>query len=361
MLSNPYIGYSNLAVFLAFAFPSSIFIIYGVFVAHFYIRKYAIFLFMKESDEEVSDKFEHAKTYYGFFVIFSFLLLLLASIILIARIWGGDFTPIDLWRLLSETLVLPIGIDRKLGFVQLISLILFIVGGFFTSSLIHRFVLNKLFDILKTEPGTQNTISKIFHYIIVSLSILLGFVSIHLEQVIWYIGTLLAVGLGLALKDILTDYVSGFFVLIERPIEIGSYIRVDNNPDLQGTVQKIDARTTTIMNRLNHSVILSNKDLVTKVISNWSKGRFAVGFEIKVSIDYKSNIDEVKKTLIEVLQSNPTILRVPNILVRLEDFEEHALYFLVRAFISARRVQEQWNIAALLREDIFKAFREKGI
>jgi small-conductance mechanosensitive channel len=361
ILSRSFVGYSNLATFLSFSVPLTILVFYAMFWSHFYIRKYAIFMFIKESDEDITDKFEHARTYYGFLVIFSFLLLMLLSAFAIARIWEFNVTVKDFWRFLSETLVVPIGIDKKLGFIQLLILILFIAGGFFASSIIHRFVLNRLFDILRTEPGTQNTITKIVHYFTISLSFLLGVVSIHLEQLIWYVGTTLAVGLGFALKDILADYVAGFFVLIERPIEIGNYIKLDHNPEMQGVVHKIDARTTTIMTRLNHSIIVANKDLVSKVLANWGKGRFAVGFEIKIMVDYDSNIDEVKKTILEILQSNPVILRVPNIIVRIDNFENDGIYFLARAFISARRVQEQWSIAAGLREEIFKIFKIKKI
>ncbi len=361
LLSRSFVGYGNLATFLSFSIPLTALVIYGMFLTHGYVRKYAVFMFMKESDEEITDKFEHAKTYYGFFVIFSFLILLLLSAFIIARIWEFNVSIEDFWRFLSETMVVPIGVDKKFGFIQFITLILFVVGGFLASSIIHRLVLNRLFDILRTEPGTQNTVTKIVHYFTICLSFLLGFISIHLEQLIWYIGTTLAVGLGFALKDILTDYVAGFFVLIERPIEVGNYVRFDNNTEYQGVVHKIDARTTTIMTRLNHSVIIANKDMVGKVISNWGKGRFAVGFEVKILVDYDSNVDDVKKILQEVLQSNPIILRVPSIIIRIDDFEEAGIYFLARAFISARRVQEQWMIAATLREEIFKAFRAKGI
>ena len=334
---------------------------YALFIAHHYVRKYALFLFIKEEDDEIIDKFEHAKTYFGFFVIFSFIILLGLAFLVSARIWGFPYGLNDIWKLLSDVWIIPIGATYKLGFVQLISLVIFIAGGFLVSSLLHKFILSKLFDILRIEPGTQNTISKILHYATICMAMLLGFIFIHLGDIFFYIGTLFAVGFGLALKDILTDYVAGFFVLIERPIEIGHFVRLDNNPELQGTVHKIDARTTTIMTRLNHSLIIPNKDLVTKFVTNWGKGRFAVGLEIWIRVDYKSDAEFVRQTIAEVIQNNPTILRVPRIIVRLEDFEENGLLFLARPFISSRRVQEQWNIAAALREDLFKTFREKNI
>ncbi len=361
ILANPYIGYSNLAWFLAWAIPSTMVIVYVLLLGHRYIRKYAFSFFMTEEDDEIVDKFEHAKTYYGFFVIFSLIILVVGTFILIARMWGYSFSLLDIWKILADDLAIPIRQNEKLGFVQLLSLVTFIATGFLLSSIADRFMLQKFFDILRTEPGTQNTVSRMLHYTILSLSVLIGFMFIGLEQVIWFSGTFVAAGAALALKDLFADYISGVFVLLERPIEIGSYIRVDKNPDLQGTVQKIDARTTTIMTKLKHSVIIPNRDLVSKVIANWGKGRFAVAFEITILVDYYSSPEKVRMTLLEVVQNHPMILRAPSCIVRLENFEECSLSFLVRAFISSRRVREQWTIAGELRESIFVAFKENGI
>lgn len=358
ILANPYVGYSNMAWFLAFAVPSSVLLLYVLFIIHSYVRKYAVFLFMKEEDDDMIDKFEHAKAYYGFFVIFSFLVLFLAAFILILRIWGVDYTPSALWKALSQEWVIRFGLDNKIGLIEFMTLGLFITIGFLVSSLIHKFILNRLFEILRSEPGTQNTISRISHYSAIFFSIILGLNAIHLEQFIFWVGASFGIVLGLSLKEIISDLVAGFFVLIERPIEIGNYIQIDS---VQGTVHKISARSTTIITALNHSVIVPNKDLVNKWIINWGHGRFAIGFEINIRVDLKSDIELVKKTLHSIIQSNQYVLKVPGIVVRLEDIEPDAYFFLSRAFISARRVKEQWEIAALLRSEIVKAFKDIGI
>ncbi|MFH0898979.1 MAG: mechanosensitive ion channel domain-containing protein [bacterium] len=363
ILSNPYIGYSNLSWFLAFAIPTTSLFIYAIFIIHSSIRKYAFFLFIKEEEEELIDKFEYAKTYYGIFVIFSFITLSIITFLLASRIWGYEYTFFDLWKALADKWVIPLGAEYKLGFVQLMTLVLFIVIGFFISSLTHKFILSKLFEILQTEPGTQNTFSKMVHYTIITISTVLGIISIHLEGAFWYVGTALGVAFGLAIKDIVADYLAGFFVLIERPIEIGNFISIDTEKEgeIQGTVHKINARTTTLINRLKHSIIIPNKDLAAKTINNWGKGRFAVGFEILINVDYDSDIDLVKQTILDVIQANPTILRVPKTIVRLENFEDNSLFFMSRAFISSRRINDQWDIAADLRAELFKTFKEKGI
>jgi len=358
ILSNPYIGYSNLSWFLSFAVPLSVVLILVLFKIHFYIRKYAVFLFMKEEEEELIDKFDYAKAYYGFFVIFSFIILFFATTTIITNIWGLNYTPFDIWQVFANEWVINIGVDKKLGIIQFIIFGVFLAIGFVISSCTHKFVLSKLFDILRFEPGTQNTISRILHYLIIFVTILLGLYAIHLEQFIFLVGASLGIGLGFALKDVVADLVAGFFVLLERPIEIGNYIQLDN---IEGTVHKIAARSTTIITSLNFSVIVPNKDLLSKTIINWGHGRFAVGFEVQVRVEHKTDPDLVKKVLFSVVQANPVVLRVPGIVVRLENFEENGYLFLVRAFISARRVKEYKEIAANLRMEILKAFKENNI
>ncbi len=358
ILSNPYIGYSNLAWYLAFVVPLSFLLIYGMFFIHNHLRKIAMFFFLREEGDELIDKFEHAKTYYGFFIVLTFLLLLFGAVILLSRIWGLDYSPSYLWKLLSEEWTIRIDENNKLGVVQFITVVTFIVSGFLISSLVNKFVLNKLFDVFRTEPGTQNTLSRIIHYLILIMAVVLGFAAVHLGYLILSGGALLVFGAGIGLKDLLLDFVAGFFVLIERPIEIGHYIQTD---DIRGTVHKISPRVTTIRTARNFSIIVPNKDLVNKPIINWGQGRFAVGLELVVVVDYNSDPEKVREVLSDVVQKNPAILKVPAVVIRLDDFMESGIKFFVRAFISARRVRDQWEVASQLRFAILKAFKENSI
>lgn len=361
ILCNPYIGYTNLAWFLAFAVPLSVSLFYVLLAVHAYIRTYAVFLFMREDDEDLVDKFEHAKAFYGMFVIFSFLLLGFIAFTILSSIWGLGYTPYDIWHLLSDEWVIPLGSSRKIGFVEFLIVSIFVAAGLVISSTLDKFVLNKLFDILRTEPGTQNMISRILHYVLVFIAILLGVNAIHLSDLTFWLVSPLFLGLGFSLRDVGADFIGGLFILLERPIEIGNYVQINGDAKVEGTVHKISARTTTVINSKNHSFIVPNKDIMNKTITNWGHGRFAVGFEVHVHVDHRADPEVVKKVLQSVIQANPTVLRVPGVVVRLENFEDNGFYFLTRAFVSARRVKEQWEIAAALRMEICKAFRDQGI
>jgi small-conductance mechanosensitive channel len=358
ILSNPYVGYVRLAWFLAFAFPTSLLFVMSCIFAHHYIRKFSLYFFMKDNEEDMVVRFENAKMYYGFFVVLSFIFVSLIGFLFIARIWGFAYTIPTLYKALSEDWVLKLADGGKLGFIEFLMAICFILTSFIASSLFQKYLLNRLFDIFRTEPGAQNTIVRMSHYLVVLVVLIIGFVAIGLSAYIKYLLTLLVIGVSLGLKDQIADFFAGLLVLLERQIEIGHYIQADN---VQGTVEKIEARSTTIRTARNFSVIIPNRDLISKTIINWGRGRSSVGFELSLHVNFDTDPEKVKNALLEVIQAHPMVLRMPSVVVRLEDFDTLGQLFFVRAFISSRKLREQWEIASELRIAIIKAFQKINV
>lgn len=362
ILINPYVGYSNFAMYLAFCIPTTLSIVWALLKLHNWLRRYSFFAFMKEGDgeeDEVVDRFENAKLYYGAFVTSSFLFMMLIGFIAVTRIWGFDYHIGDLWRGLSQEWVVTFGEEGdQIGFAGLLTLMGFLLSGFVLSSLFSRFVLTRLFEVFRTAQGAQNTFSRMAHYFIVCLMIIVGLYAIKLNTLVNYMLIALLFGISFGAKDLVFDFFAGLWILIERPIEIGNFIQTG---EYLGTVKKIAARATTIRTARNFSVVIPNRELIAKPIINWGAGYYAVGLELKVIVPYSSDPYEMKQMITDIVSRHPMILRIPELIIRLDDFLEHGMLFFVRAFVSSRRVKEQWNIASTIRMDILRELKERGI
>ena len=356
ILANPYIGYSHLAWFLAFAVPTTACIFITLVIVYHYIRQYSTHFFFKEEGEDIIDKFEHAKMYYGSFVLFSLFVLMLGSFVAISYLWGFSYSLETLWKLVFEEWTVKLGGGNKLGIIQVFSFVLFIVAGFLVSSLSNHFLLNRLFDIFKTEPGAQNTISRIFHYCTLVIFVLFGLATIGLGQLILPFSYLLIIGIGLGLKDQISDFFAGFLVLLERQIEVGDFIQVGT---ILGTVQKIAVRSTTIRTARNLMIIIPNRTIITTSVTNYS--RLSMGLELKIVIRHDSDVAVVKPLLYDIVAGHPTILRVPSPIIRLNEITDVGQEYTLRGFISARRVREMWDVSSDIRIAIIKTFKEKDI
>ncbi len=356
ILANPYIGYSHLAWFLAFAVPITTMICVALVMLYHYIRQYSVHFFFKEEGEDIVDRFEHAKMYYGFFVLFSLFLLILGALVALTYLWGFSYSLETMWRLLSDDWAIKLGGNNRLGIIQVFSFVLFVIGGFLLSSVSTHFLLNRLFDIFKTEPGAQNTISRILHYCILVISVLFGLATIGLAQLILPVSYLLIIGIGLGIKDQIADFFAGFLVLLERQIEIGNFIEVNGT---LGTVQKIAVRSTTIRTARNLMVIIPNRTIISTSVINYS--RHSIALEIRLVLRHDTDVAIVKSLLFDIVIGHPMILRVPSPIIRLEEITDVGELFLIRGFISSRRVREMWDVASDIRIAIMNTFKEKSI
>lgn len=76
------------------------------------------------------------------------------------------------------------------------------------------------------------------------------------------------VAVGLAVQDVLKNFVAGIFLLLERPFRIGDSIRVR---DVEGEIQGIDIRTTLVRSIDGSLIMIPNAVVFTEVLTNRSR------------------------------------------------------------------------------------------
>lgn len=361
IIYNPYVGYFNLAWKLALLVPLTVAIIAALMFLQDYLRKSILHIFIAEDDDGATDRFENATMLYGFIIVSIFFAVSLAGFFALSRMWGFPYTVEQLWESLSTKWVFEIEKNgATFGLVQIFQFVFVLMLGFTGSSLVNRFVLTKLFDVFKTEPGLENTISSISHYLIVFLFSVVGLSVIGLKNLVFPAFTLVAVGISLALKDQFSDIAGGFFILIERQFEIGHFVELPSEK-IRGTVHKISFRSTVIRTARNFFIAIPNRIMISKPVTNWGMGKLAVGMELRVEVDYASDPEKVKEIVKKVLEDHHMILKVPSPVIRLDEFNDSGMQFYVRGYFTGKRVREIWNIASDVRMSILAAFSENGI
>ncbi len=137
----------------------------------------------------------------------------------------------------------------------------------------------------------------------------------------------LLVGLGLGLRQIFADIVSGVFLLFEGTIEIGDVLEVDG---MVGKIEDIGLRTSIFRNRDDMIVIIPNHKFIEENVVNWSHNNKVTRFIITVTVAYESDMALVKKLLLDcVVQHKHTIVDMPEFppSVRMAEFKEHGVLF----------------------------------
>ncbi len=128
-------------------------------------------------------------------------------------------------------------------------------------------------------------------------------------------GGALGVGLGFGLQKIASNYVSGFIILLDRSIQLGDLVTVDNK---HGVVEAIKSRYTVIKSLDGTEAIVPNDTLITNTVVNHSYTDSRVSIKTGLTIAYGSDLESAKNILFAATQSESRILAdpAPSVLVK---------------------------------------------
>ncbi len=150
--------------------------------------------------------------------------------------------------------------NQSFSIRNVIEIILLIIFVIFLARSIKRWMNKWILVSLGIETGTREVIASIIHYIltIVGILIVLHNSGIDLTSITVIAGAL-SIGIGIGLKNIISNFISGLTILIAQPIKVGDFIEVDG---VSGTVERTSIRSTIIRNLDLIFVIVTNNFLV---------------------------------------------------------------------------------------------------
>jgi potassium efflux system protein len=188
-----------------------------------------------------------------------------------------------------------------------------------------------LFPRIPDDPGVRFAIVTLCRYAALAITAIAALGSIHLGLA--QIGVVLAalgVGLGFGLQEIVSNFVCGIILLLERPIRIGDVVTVAGTT---GRVDRIHIRATTIVNADNQSMIVPNREFITGNLVNWTHKDKILRIPIKLMVAFGTDPDQVVELLLSVAQRDPDVVISPAPAALLEGFGEFGLLVALYAFV----------------------------
>jgi len=223
--------------------------------------------------------------------------------------------------------------------------------------LIQRGLERHILPNLTHDRGVQDALKTATGYVGVVVAGFVGFSALGLDlSNLALIAGALSVGIGFGLQNIVNNFVSGLILLAERPIKPGDWVVIGG---YEGTVKKVNVRSTEVETFQKASVILPNADLIANPVVNWTHKNVQGRVEVGVGIAYGTDEDLVEKILLQCAGEHPNVLSWPEPFVLFMNFGDSSLDFELRAFL--RNVESRIRTASDLRKAISKAFRAQNI
>ncbi|MFH0904343.1 MAG: mechanosensitive ion channel family protein [Methanobacteriota archaeon] len=211
--------------------------------------------------------------------------------------------------------------------------------------------------IVTTKFGSHigGVTRNIVFYVLVLATIIsvLGEFDINLTGVLAAAG-IMGIIIGFAAQTSVSNIISGFFLLADKPFEIGEAIEIDGQA---GHVLDISLLSTRIRTFDNRYLRIPNSTVANAKIVNISRYEIR-RLDISVGIAYKENIQKAVEKIDSVLKRNENILMEPEPLIIISKFGESSIDLEVRVWIQRNKL---FDIRSELIIGIKTAFDEAGI
>ncbi len=190
----------------------------------------------------------------------------------------------------------------------------------------------------------------------------LAFVIVLAKFKIDISGFIVSLGVGslaiaLAAQETLSNMISGFIIMTDRPFRIGDRIKV--NPDLVGDVVEIGIRSTKIIDFDNNILIVPNNDIVKSRIVNLTYPTALTRVVVDVVVSFESDHEKVKNVLMNVAEENPLVSKTPPPDTLLTKLGDYGLSFRLITFTS--NYLDNVKLGSELRTAILTEFNNEKI
>lgn len=265
--------------------------------------------------------------------------------------WLGPF--IDF--LGTTTFAFGNNVVSLLGIITgIISMVILIWAGLFISGLIE----NQLRAAPNVTPSARVLLSKLSRIVLVVTAFLFAISSMGIDlTALAVFGGAIGVGLGFGLQKVVSNFISGVILLLDKSIKPGDVIEISNT---YGRINKLAARYTSVISRDGREHLVPNEDIITQPVVNWTFSNKRVRRHLPINISYNSDLEKAMEVMVTAAGESDRVITNPEPRVLIKGFGDNGIDLELRMWIKDSENGVS-NIASDVYLSIWRKFNENGI
>ncbi|MBO6719689.1 MAG: mechanosensitive ion channel [Rhizobiaceae bacterium] len=259
--------------------------------------------------------------------------------------------------LFLDGLALPLG-EIRLSALTVLKAAFLLTMAIWIATTVGNFVDERVQRSTELTPSIRVLIGKFAKFGLVLLAGVVALTSVGVDLTAFTVFSgAVGVGLGFGLQKVVSNFVSGVIILMDKSIKPGDTISLG---DTFGWIRELRARFVSVVTRDGREYLIPNEDLITQQVINWSFSDDLVRLDVPFGVSYESNPHQVSELAIVAAMSVARVDAERRPVCWLTAFGDSSLDFVLRFWIHDPQ-QGLTNVRGKVLLALWDTFEANGI
>lgn len=256
-----------------------------------------------------------------------------------------------------DSLALPLG-QVRLSALTVLKAVLLLIATVWLAVVAGNYLDERVQHSEELTPSIRVLVGKVakIGLVLAAGAIALSSVGVDLTALTVFSGAV-GVGLGFGLQKVVSNFISGVIILLDKSIKPGDTISLEGT---FGWIRELRARFVSVVTRDGREYLIPNEDFITQRVINWSFSDKLVRLDVEFGVSYDADPHKVTQLAIEAAMSVGRVEADRRPVCWLTEFGESSMDFVLRFWIHDPQ-QGLTNVRGKVLLALWDTFKEHGI